>query len=80
MTYSYNQHGDNESYYKIQRSKWIVYGCDELMLQDCISKKLILVNISFNSGFNLSKPFPTIQTFNKLLLACIASSINRSLQ
>jgi len=54
MTYSYNQHGDDDTYYKIYRAKWIVYKCDKLMFEDCMSKKLILVCVEFDKRFNAS--------------------------
>ena len=54
MTYSYNQHEYDKTYYKIYRAEWIVYGCSKLMLKGCISKKLILVCIWFDGQFNTS--------------------------
>jgi hypothetical protein len=59
MTYPYNQYGYNDAYYKIQRAKWIVYTCSGLMLRECVSKKLMLVCISFGINFNQSIEAPS---------------------
>jgi hypothetical protein len=52
MTYLYNEHGRNESYYRLRTAKWIVHKCDHNMLLDSINKKLKLVAIFFDSSFN----------------------------
>ncbi len=70
MTYMYSQHGNDNTYYAIYEAKWIVYECTELLLEECISKNLILVDISFSLSFNQPvETLPTVQPFNKLLLA-----------
>jgi len=34
MTYSYNEHGYDETYTKMKNIKWIIKGCTEKMLND----------------------------------------------
>ncbi len=50
----YSEYGDNELYYNLPNVKWIVDNCNEAMREDCINKKLKIIQISFGYSFNQS--------------------------
>jgi len=52
MTYSYNEHGNDDIYVKIKNIKWIVDNCTENMFYDISYKQLNLICIVFNEYFN----------------------------
>jgi hypothetical protein len=61
MIYLYNDYRDNESYHKIPDTEWRIEECNNELIQECIDKKLNLVEISFDDEFNQS-----IKTLHKI--------------
>jgi hypothetical protein len=75
MTYLYSEHGCNESYYKMNTAKWIVYECDRDILSDCVDKNLAISCITLIVALtSLSNRSPNVRTFDKLHLVNFSTS------
>ena len=52
ITYSYNQHGNDDVYVKMKNIKWIVNNCTKYTLEDISDKQLNVICIGFVAKFN----------------------------
>ena len=78
MTYLYSEHCCNESYYRMNTTKWIVDKCNWDILSDCINKNLTINSIIFNDEFNVS-----VESFGKctnLRQITFGSCFNKSIE
>jgi len=65
MTYSYNEHGNDEGFVKMKNIKWIVKNCTEYILKDISDKQLNIICIDFYDEFN--QPIETLSKFTQHL-------------
>ena len=54
MTYSYNEHGNDDEYVKMKNIKWIVDNCTENILKNILDKELNVIRMECVAEFNHS--------------------------
>ncbi len=78
MIYSYNQYRNDESFHKIPDTKWKIEECDNDMIQECIDKKLTVVEISFGDEFN--EPIEAVSGLTSLEYVAFGKRFNKPIK